>query len=453
MNRRAFLSGTFGLAALTPATAAANVDPGAPALWGTFAPGPEGLRPNVLVDQGPILQRLLEEAAAEDRPVILPPGRFIVSNVKLPARTRIMGTAGATRLILGERGSLITAEGAEIVVLNGLVLDGTGGRLDDYIPGLVHLAGCANVGIENCEIVGSPASGIALDRSGGRISHSRVTNAALAGIRAIESTGLSIADNLVEDCGNGGILVWRWSEGEDGTIVSGNRVARIAANDGGTGENGNAINVFRAHGCVVSNNHISDCAFTAVRANSANNVQILGNNCRGLGEVAIFCEFSFAGSVIANNIIDQAGSGISVSNFREGGRIAVVANNVVRDLTGIGPLPKDAAELGVGIAVEADVALTGNIIDGAPRYGMVLGWGPYLRDVAATGNVIRRAPVGIAVSVVEGAGAAVISDNLISGATSAAIRGMRWSEPATDDLTVSGAAAYPHLSVERNRVS
>jgi hypothetical protein len=30
---------------------------------------------------------------------------------------------------------------------------------------------------------------------------------------------------------------------------------------------------------------------------------------------------------------------------------------------------------------------------------------------------------------------------------------MRWSEPATDDLTVTGAADYPHLSVERNRVS
>jgi uncharacterized secreted repeat protein (TIGR03808 family) len=453
MNRRFFLSGTFGLAALTPAAAAANVDPAALPQSGEATAGNEGLRPNSSADQGPILQKLLDEAAAQDRPVVLPPGRFIVSNVRLPAKTRIVGTAGATRLVLGDGGSLFTGESAEIVSLSGLVLDGTGGRLDAYVPALIHLAECPNVGIENCEFLGSPASGIALDRSGGRIAHSRVTKAAAAGIRTIESTGLSIADNLIEDCGNGGILVWRWSEGEDGTIVSGNRVARIAANDGGTGENGNGINVFRAHGCLVSNNHISDCAFTAVRANSANNVQILGNNCRGLGEVAIFCEFSFAGSVIANNIVDRAGSGISVSNFREGGRIAVVANNVVRDITGTGPLPGDTERLGVGIAVEADVTLNGNIVDGAPRFGMVLGWGPYLRDVAATGNVVRRAPVGIAVSVVEGAGAAVISDNLISGATSAAVRGMRWSEPATDDLTITGAADFPHLSVERNRVS
>lgn len=451
MDRRAFLSGTFGIAALSPA--AASVDSTISGLKGTFDPSPAILTPGVNRDQGPILQRLLEEAAAEDRPLLLPPGRFVVSNIKLPARTRLAGIAGSTSLVLGDGGSLITAEGAEIVTLRDLVIDGTSGKLEDYVPGLVHLVSCRNVAIENCEIVGSPASGIALDRSGGRISHTRVVHAAAAGIRVIESTGLSIADNVVEDCGNGGILVWRWNEGEDGTIVSGNRVARIAANDGGTGENGNGINVFRAHGVVVSNNHISACAFTAVRANSANNVQILGNNCRDLGEVGIFCEFSFAGCIIANNIVDKAGSGISVANFLEGGRIAVVANNIVRDLTGTGPYPAEAQGFGVGIAVEADVALSGNVIDGAPRFGMVLGWGPYLRDVAATGNVIRRSPVGIAVSVVEGAGAAVINDNLISGATSGAIRGMRWAEPASDDLALSGAAAFPHLMVERNRIS
>jgi uncharacterized secreted repeat protein (TIGR03808 family) len=130
-----------------------------------------------------------------------------------------------------------------------------------------------------------------------------------------------------------------------------------------------------------------------------------------------------------------------------------VANNVLRDLTGGAPYASDTEAVGIGIVVEADVALTGNVVDGASHFGLVVGWGPYLRDVAATGNVIRRAPVGIAVSVVEGAGSAVISDNLISGATSAAIRGMRWTEPASGDLALGGAAAFPHLMIERNRVS
>ena len=39
---------------------------------------------------------------------------------------------------------------------------------------------------------------------------------------------------------------------------------------------------------------------------------------------------------------------------------------------------------------------------------MQIGWGAYLRNVVATGNVIRKAGTGIAVTVVEGAGSAVI---------------------------------------------
>jgi uncharacterized secreted repeat protein (TIGR03808 family) len=103
--------------------------------------------------------------------------------------------------------------------------------------------------------------------------------------------------------------------------------------------------------------------------------------------------------------------------------------------------------------VEADVAATGNVIDGAPLYGMQLGWGPYLRDVAATGNVVRGAPIGIAVSVVEGSGSAVITDNLISGANRGAVVGMRWAETASGDLARAGAETFPHLTIERNRVS
>ena len=86
---------------------------------------------------------------------------------------------------------------------------------------------------------------------------------------------LTITGNTVEDCGNGGILIHRWKKGEDGSIVTGNRITRIGANDGGTGQNGNGINIFRAGGVMVSGNQIADCAFTGVRANSASNVQII----------------------------------------------------------------------------------------------------------------------------------------------------------------------------------
>jgi uncharacterized secreted repeat protein (TIGR03808 family) len=339
------------------------------------------------------------------------------------------------------------------VALDGLVIDGADRPLADYVTGLVRIANSKGVGIENCDIRGSSKSGIALERSAGRIERTNVTAARETGIHAVESAGLSVTDNTVSDCGNAGIRIWRWNAADDGTLVIGNRIERISAAAGGTGENGNGINIFRAHGVTVTGNRIADCAFTAVRANSADNVQISGNNCRTMGEVGLYAEFSFAGAVIANNILDGAASGISIANFREGGHMATVSGNVIRNLTGKPPYATEQPGFGVGIGVEADVAATGNVIDGAPLYGMQIGWGPYLRDVAATGNVIRGAPIGVAVSVVEGSGSAVISDNLIAGATRGAVVGMRWGDPASGDLARAGAETFPNVTVERNRVS
>ena len=107
---------------------------------------------------------------------------------------------------------------------------------------------------------------------------------------------------------------------------------------------------------------------------------------------------------------------------------------------------------GIGIAVEADTAVSGNVIENAPLFGLNLGWGPYLRNVVATGNVIRKAGAGIAVSVVEGVGTALITDNIIDGVERHAIVGHRWVDIVTGDLAVE-KPDLPGLTVERNRVS
>jgi len=454
VDRRSFLTGALGVAAATPAAAALHAATGdSSELRGTL--GGAGLSTPTAAseDQVTTIQAALNKASAEDNEVVLPAGTFVVSELVLPKRTRLSGVAGATRLVFGGGSFMVSGEQAEIVDIRDIVFDGAGQALDDIAPALLHLTECLGVNLDNCVVMHGARGGIALERCSGRVTRTTVSGVRDAGIRTLESRGMALTDNTITDCGNGGILVHRWSEGEDGTIVTGNRVARIGAAAGGTGQNGNGINVFRAHGVMVANNHITDCAFTAVRANAANNVQITGNNCARSGEVGIYSEFAFEGAMIANNIIDGAATGISVSNFREGGRLAVVSGNMIRNLTGKGPYPADAPGFGTGIAIEADAAVTGNVIDGAPLFGMLVGWGPYLRDVTATSNLIRNAPLGIAVSVAEGAGSAVISDNMISGATKGAVVGMRWSEPATGDLALSGADRYPRLLVERNRVS
>ena len=107
---------------------------------------------------------------------------------------------------------------------------------------------------------------------------------------------------------------------------------------------------------------------------------------------------------------------------------------------------------GIGIAVEADTTIVGNVIEKAPRYGLMLGWGPFLRTVVATGNVVRDAKEGFAVSMVEGAGSALIADNVIDGAERAVV-GYRWREAATGDLAANEGTRRGHLTVERNMVS
>jgi uncharacterized secreted repeat protein (TIGR03808 family) len=190
-----------------------------------------------------------------------------------------------------------------------------------------------------------------------------------------------------------------------------------------------------------------------VRGNSASNIQIVGNSVTDVREVALYSEFSFEGAVISGNTVDGAAFGVSVCNFNEGGRIAVVQGNIIRNLIPkrpIGTAPDDDA--GIGIYVEADSSVTGNIVENAPAYGIVAGWGRYLRDVVISGNVIRNALAGVGVSVVPGAGSALVSNNMISGTPRGAVVGLDHIKAVTDDLSRGGAERYAQLTLSGNAV-
>jgi len=411
-----------------------------------------GLLPDVVDDQSRRFQRAIDDAAAGGRVLRLPPGTFVISNIDLPDGARIEGVPGATRLIYGGRGHAMLAEGARRIQISGLILDGANQRLGDHVSGLLHLRGVAEAVIEDVTIAGADGHGVTLEACGGRVHHSEISGARLAGIYAIESRGLAITRNVVRDCANGGILVHRWSIGEDATLIDGNRVMRIAARAGGTGQNGNGINIFRAGNVMVTNNHVSDCAFSAIRANSASNIQIISNQAIRSGETAIYAEFTFEGAVIASNLIDGGTVGVSVANFNEGGRLATVQGNIIRNLSTTGPYPAEYAGFGIGIAIEADAAVSGNVIEGAPKWGVLMGWGPYLRAVSFTGNTIRRSGAGVAVSVVEGAGQALITGNMFDDTPGGAIIGCRWNEVVTEDLAKTGAGRFTHLTLQANSV-
>jgi putative cofactor-binding repeat protein len=159
------------------------------------------------------------------------------------------------------------------------------------------------------------------------------------------------------------------------------------------------------------------------------------------------------GAIISNNSVDGAAIGVSVTNFNEGGRLASVQGNIVRNLKPQRPAgtdPGDAA--GIGIAVEADSAVAGNVIESAPLAGIMLGYGRYLRDVAATGNVVRKADIGIGVSVASGAAATLVANNLITGFARGAIVGMAGAKAVTGDLAQGAHESYAHLTLSGNRI-
>ncbi|TDK37353.1 TIGR03808 family TAT-translocated repetitive protein [Rhizobium deserti] len=421
---------------------------------GSIDAGAQGIRPGGGDKMSRKLGELIARAASQNVPLFLPPGDYQVSDLVLPHGSRITGVARASRLVYAGSGFLLRADGVGHVALSNLVIDGANRRLGDETPALVHLHRVADLAIDNCQIIGSSKSALQLEQCGGRIERSRISAASDYGLYALDSVGLAVSGNIVFDCGNGGILIHRRSKGNDGTLVSGNRLYRIGAVNGGTGQYGNAVNLFRADNVMVTGNQISQSAFSAIRANSASNVQIANNHCLGSGETAIYSEFTFEGAAISGNIVDGAANGISVVNFNEGGRLAVISNNLVRNLSAKGPYDLEEAIFGVGISAEADTAITGNVIEGVPLWGMALGFGNYLRNVIATGNIVRQAKVGCAVTVVEGAGAALISGNLFQGMQDGGVIGYRWKAPATGELARGGneAARLAHLTIENNRV-
>jgi uncharacterized secreted repeat protein (TIGR03808 family) len=458
LNRRQMMAGLAaagGAAVAGPCHAQAGGGTGFRALGlrGAVDATTVGMRAGALDDQSRTFSALLAKAAASRTPVDLPAGSYRISNIVLPQHTVIRGVPGATRLVYGGDGFLLMADHAEQVDLSGIVLDGGNRRLAEDIQGLCDLRGVERVAIDDCQITGSAANGVAMERCSGRVERSTISGAAQSGLYSVEAGRMTISGNAVLDCANGGILVHRWQAGEDLTLVTGNRVERIAARNGGTGPFGNGINLFRANGAVVSGNVVTDCAFSAIRANSASAAQISGNTCLRSGETAIYAEFAFEGAVVSGNIVDGAANGISIVNFDQGGRLATCQGNVVRNLSRVGPYPADAPGFGVGITVEADTAVTGNVVEEAPLYGLKIGWGPFMRNVTATGNVLRRCATGIAVSVVEGTGAALVADNVIDGAPDGGVVGFRWSERATEDLALSGSNRAGNVTVERNRVS
>src|SRR5450631_1610966 len=411
-----------------------------------------GVRPGSTDDQTKVLQRAIDEAARAQAPLALPPGVYRTGMLRLQGGTQLVGVRGATKLVFSGGASMLSGEGAGHIGLTSIMLDGSGIALPTR-RGLVHCLGGRDIRIIDCEITGSGGNGIWFENISGDVSGNIITGISGTAIVSFDAQGLAVTRNTISGTNDNGIEILRTAIGDDGTLVADNRIEDIKAGPGGSGQYGNAINAFRAGNVIVRGNRIRNCDYSAVRGNSASNIQITGNSVSDVREVALYSEFSFEGAVIANNTVDGAALGVSVCNFNEGGHIAVVQGNIIRNLLRkrpIGTAPDDAA--GIGIYVEADTSVTGNVIENAPAFGIVAGWGRYLRDVVISGNVIRNAFVGIGVSVVPGAGTALINNNMISETPRGSVVGLDHARAITPDLSAEGAQRFAQVVIGTNAV-
>ena len=449
LDRRTLLTALTATGAAVPLSAAYA----APAPSGGFGMDVTKfkVRPNSVDDQSRALQEAINAAAGSRVPLFFPPGIYRAGDLMLPSGSHLIGVAGATRLQLGYGASLLATSRTEQIQLSGIIFDG-GSRPLPEKRGLLTVRNTRDFVMRDCVVTSAGGTALMLESVDGEIANTLFTGAAKAAIFSLDATGLAIRNNTIRNSGNNGILIWRSEKGDDGTIVSGNRIEDIASRDGGSGQNGNGVNIFRAANVMVCDNRIKNCAFSAVRGNAASNMQVRGNSASALGEVAIYSEFDFEGAVIANNTIDGAALGISVTNFNHGGRLAVVQGNLIRNLVTRGKAFVDQEARGIGIGVEADTIVSGNVIEKAPVAGIWLGWKEYLRDVAVTGNIVRQSRIGIAVQVSKGAGSALVADNLISGTTMGAILGLDGLKRVTNDLSRDKPEQYAQLTINGNRV-
>ena len=428
LNRRFVMAG-LGLFVANPVIAQAVLDAASLGLVGDSE-----------ADQSAALQNALDLAAGSGQVLRLPPGRIRAQGLTFPGNLVVEGVPGSSTITAFGGASTGSIRDRTALVLRDI---GFSGNIGDGTAPLLDIEHASGVTLERCSFSEAPGIGINVFDSAVTIRDCQFSAMGDAAIHALDSRGILVSGNRISGCGNAGIRIWRTEPGADGSIIMENRISEIDWLGGGNGQNGNGINVFNADEVIVADNHLADCAFTAVRLNTTRNCQVSGNVCLRSGEVAIFSEFGFSGSIIANNLIDGAATGISITNLDTGGQLAVCNGNIVRNIAPLSVVNPDTVP--IGIFAEAETAITGNTVQNVPGVAIAAGFGTFLRNVMISGNVVSESRIGIGVSVVDGAGKVHVGSNAIA-ASEHAVVGMAWDEIVEPDLAAN-AGRYPNVSL------
>ena len=397
------------------------------------------------------LVRALRESQRKGAPVQLSPGVIYLQSLALPSGARLLGAPQGSTLRLIGCGPLLHAKGARDIAIESVNFEGSDALARSR--GLLEFESVANLSIRGCAFRQSPANGVTLLRCSGVLAQNRIENVREAAIFSLDGLGFDIDGNTISGCGDNGVLVWTSREGAyEGSRVRNNRIEDIGNLSGGDGPNGNGVGVFRAGSVRVENNRIRRCAYTAVRINAGWDVEVIGNDCKSLGERAMYAEFGAKRALFRDNRIKDAAAGVSITNARDGTDGGAATGNTIVGLYERHPDPAFGPSMfwQTGIAGERNCEISGNTIIGPAWIGVMLA-GP--RDnVSVEGNRIVGADFGIGFLADRGLGESRIVRNRINGARKAAIAAFDGPTPLPGDFLSPAVAArsVPGMRIEGN---
>ncbi len=428
---------------------------------------------------GSDLGAAINAAITSGKPLFLAPGTYEVGNIPVGGPFSMYATPGTVTLKMATGSSFILYVGAfGEVNLSGLIFDGANRAFVDdgniateaLVVAKRDQASNSLLRVTDCTFQNSKGPGLACYAVGLDLTGSRFLSSESA-VLSQDGENVRICGNRIDQMASGGISISRSTIGYDGAIITENRIGSIGASDpASTGWQGNGISIYRASHVVVRDNIIRNCAFSGVRANVAPAVSISGNIVTGSGETAIYVESAgetttMHEATIVGNTVDDAGTGISIANYDKGGRLTVCTGNLLRNVTKKTVAAGQATQYltsGIGIVVEADAAVTGNVIEQVAAIGVMLGTNGFTRDLLCNDNLIRATPIGIGFSKESGAGKVFIASNMVSGFTNTAAYGaiVPVSYSGSGYARVAGAAdlgqqdtstTWANVRVDRNR--
>ena len=163
----------------------------------------------------------------------------------MPSNLTLEGVPGSTILAAAGASAVPRIAGSAHVRLTGLSFLAAAGGPDKADSGLVEIEASSTVAIDGCSFQGGLANGLVVHEASARITGCEFSKPRPRRDLFHDSRGLDISGNHIIACANGGILIWGSKNRHDGSIVSGNTISGIGWSNGGNGQNGNGINVFR----------------------------------------------------------------------------------------------------------------------------------------------------------------------------------------------------------------